>query len=145
MKLQQFNVELLRLPVKHCTLNPIQLALAGLKQHVRKYNTSFVSYVKLTLTVSLILEQDVRFLIKNCTSLQTPSDVHVLVQEFIDAVDYSISHNYVEHVRKVEEVSRVANALVEEDIECNIIDSESDPDQDTEEDMCGDDDADDDA
>lgn len=39
----EFNVEILRLPVKHCTLNPIELAWAGLKQHVRKYNTSFVS------------------------------------------------------------------------------------------------------
>ena len=99
----------------------------------------------LTLTASLIFEQDVRFLMTNCASLQRLSDIQVLAQEFIDALDYSISHKYVEHVRKVEEVFRVADAPVEEDIECNIIGSESDPDQDTEEDMCGDDDADDDA
>ena len=39
----EFNVEILRLPIKHCTLNPIELAWAGLKHHVRKHNTSFVS------------------------------------------------------------------------------------------------------
>lgn len=39
----QFNVEILRLPIKHCTLNPIELVWASLKEYVRKYNTSFVS------------------------------------------------------------------------------------------------------
>ena len=42
-----FHVELLRLLVKHCTLNPIEFAWAGLKRNVRKYNISFVSYLVL--------------------------------------------------------------------------------------------------
>ena len=63
--------------------------------------------------------------------------------EFIDALDYGTSHKYVEHVRKVEEVFRIAN-VVEEDIECNISDSDSDQGQNTEEDMWGNDDDDDD-
>ena len=40
----EFNVQLLRLPIKHCTLNPIELLWAKLKEHIRKYNTSFVSF-----------------------------------------------------------------------------------------------------
>lgn len=39
----EHNVQIVRLPIKHCTLNPIELAWAALKKHVRKYNTSFVS------------------------------------------------------------------------------------------------------
>ena len=43
----EFNVELLRLPDKHCTLNPIDLAWPGFKQHFRKHNASFVNYLML--------------------------------------------------------------------------------------------------
>ena len=55
-----------------------------------------------------------------------------MAQEFIDVLDGNTSHKYVEHVRKAEEVYRVADALVE-DIECNLIDSDSD--QEIDEDM----------
>ena len=63
-----------------------------------------------------------------------------MAQEFIDVLDGNTSHKYVEHVCKVEEVYRVADALVEEDIECNLIDSDSDQDQEIYEDMYDEDD-----
>ena len=66
-----------------------------------------------------------------------------MTAEFIDALDYSTSHKYIEHVRKVEEVFRVADVLVEEDTECNITDLDSDQVQDIEEDTWGVDDDDD--
>ncbi|CAF2200339.1 unnamed protein product [Rotaria magnacalcarata] len=34
-------VEILRIPKKHCVLNPIELALAGLKKYVRNLNVNF--------------------------------------------------------------------------------------------------------
>jgi hypothetical protein len=37
----EFNVEIIRLPIKHCMLNPIELAWSQLKGYVRKNNTSF--------------------------------------------------------------------------------------------------------
>ena len=67
-----------------------------------------------------------------------------MTREVIVALDYSTSHKYVKHVRKVEEVFRVVDALVEEVIECNTIDSDFDQVQDTEEEIWGDDDDDDD-
>lgn len=39
----EFNVQLLRLPIKHCVLNPVELLWAQLKEHIRKNNTTFVS------------------------------------------------------------------------------------------------------
>ena len=57
-----------------------------------------------------------------------------MATEFIDALDRSTSHKYVEHVRKVEEVFRVADVFVEEDTGCKIINLDSDQGQDIEED-----------
>jgi len=37
------NVQLLRLPVKHSMLNPVELLWAQLKEHIQKNKTSFVS------------------------------------------------------------------------------------------------------
>ena len=38
----EFNAEILRLSIKHWTLNPIELAWAGLRKHFRKYNIYIV-------------------------------------------------------------------------------------------------------
>ena len=35
------NTEIVRLPVRHCTLNPIKFGWADLKNYVRKYNVRF--------------------------------------------------------------------------------------------------------
>ncbi|CAF1638577.1 unnamed protein product, partial [Didymodactylos carnosus] len=37
----EFDVEIIRLPIKHCCFNPIELCWAQLKGHVRRHNTSF--------------------------------------------------------------------------------------------------------
>ena len=70
--------------------------------------------------------------------MQGLSDVHVLAQEFIDAFDCNISHKHVEHVRKMKEVFRVVDALAEEDIGCDIIDSLSDQEQGIHKYLCND-------
>ena len=65
-------------------------------------------------------------------------------RKFIDALNSNTSHKYVGHVRKVEEVSCVTNALVEEGTEYLLIDWDSDESQDTDGDMSDEDDDDDD-
>ncbi|CAF1250886.1 unnamed protein product [Didymodactylos carnosus] len=37
----KYDIEIVRIPMKHCVLNPIQLAWAGLKNYVRQQNVRF--------------------------------------------------------------------------------------------------------
>ncbi|CAF1503947.1 unnamed protein product [Rotaria sp. Silwood1] len=37
----KYDIEIVRMPVKHCVLIPIELGWAGLKNYVRKYNVRF--------------------------------------------------------------------------------------------------------
>jgi transposase len=103
-----FNVELLRLPIKHCILNPIELAWAQLKAYVRSNNTNF----RLT-------------------------DIRALSEEYIAALDDETSRRFINHVRKAQEQFRTADDFVEEDIEPNLLSedehSEADVDMDTDE------------
>ncbi|CAF4197206.1 unnamed protein product [Rotaria sordida] len=93
----QYNVEIIRLPIKHCCLNPIELCWANLKDYVRKNNTHF----RIT-------------------------DVHQLAAEFIAGYDGDASAKAIEHARKIENQFRVADRFVEEYVEPNLIDHISD-------------------
>jgi hypothetical protein len=101
-----FNVELVRLPIKHCVLNPIELAWAQLKAYVRSNNTHF----RLT-------------------------DIRSLSEEYIAALDGETSRRFIEHARKAEEKFRAADDFVEETIEPYLLSedehNESDADIDT--------------
>lgn len=81
-----------------------------------------------------MLKHDPIFLVLN--SLQRLSDIKILTQEFMDGLDRDTSQKYIQHVRKVEEVFRLADAIVEEEIEPNLVDSDSDDDRDMTEIIC---------
>jgi len=93
------DVEVLRLPIKHCVLNPIQLPWAQLKSYVRKANVNF-----------------------------RLSDVETLVLEFMAAVDKDLAQSFIEHTKKAEEVFKTADAFVEDSIEPQLIDTDDDYD-----------------
>lgn len=94
----EFAVEIVRLPIKHCVLNPIELCWSQLKQYVRRNNTSF----RLT-------------------------DISTLCQEYIAALDDCTS--FIAHTRKAEDTFRQADNYVENIIDPQIIDSESDDEE----------------
>jgi hypothetical protein len=89
---REYDVDIIRLPIKHCVLNPIELAWAQLKGYVRSNNTSF----RLT-------------------------DIQSLSQEYIAAVDEDIAVRFIEHARKAEETFRKADNFVEEEVEPNLV------------------------
>ena len=80
-----FNVELVRLPIKHCVLNPIEQAWPQLKTYVRSYNTHF-----------------------------RLSGIRSLSKEYIAGLDDETSRRLIDHARKAEEVFRTADDFVEE-------------------------------
>ncbi|CAF4100217.1 unnamed protein product [Rotaria sp. Silwood1] len=92
-----FNVELIRLPIKHCTLNPIELAWAQLKAYVRTHNTNF-----------------------------RLNDIRSFCQEYIAALDDETSRQFLDHVRKVEEQFRLADDFVEQDIKPHLTSEDED-------------------
>ncbi|CAF3107485.1 unnamed protein product [Rotaria sp. Silwood2] len=94
---RQFNVEIVRLPIKHCCLNPIELCWANLKDYVRKHNTLF-----------------------------RMSDVHDLAAEFIAGYDCNASSKAIAHTQKIENQFRAADRFVENYIEPNLTDPISD-------------------
>ena len=82
------NVELVRLLIKHCIFNPIELAWAQLKTYVRSRNTHF------------------RF-----------SDIRSLSEEYIAGLNDETSRRFIDHTRKAEEIFCTADDFVEEEIE----------------------------
>ncbi|CAF1231706.1 unnamed protein product [Didymodactylos carnosus] len=92
-----YNVEIIRLPVKHCSLNAIELAWSGLKNYVRENNTSF--------------------------SLKR---VEELMKEFCGALGPEEASGYYHHVQKCEDAFKQADAWVESELEPNITGEEND-------------------
>lgn len=95
---EEFDVQIIRLPIKHCVLNPIELCWSQLKSYVRQNNTSF----RLT-------------------------DINTLAQEYIAALDDCTK--FIEHARKAELTFREADKYVETTIEAQIIDSETEDEE----------------
>jgi hypothetical protein len=91
----EYDVEIVRLPIRHCVLNPIELAWAQLKGYVRSNNTLF----RLT-------------------------DIRSLSEEYMAAVDENSSTRFIAYARKAEEVFRKADAFVEEEVESHLVDED---------------------
>ncbi len=86
------------LPVKHCMFNPIELAWAGLKKHVRDNNTRF-----------------------------RLSDVRLLVQQWMTSLNASMATSYLNHARNIENTFKKSDAFIEQ-IEEQLIDDEDNDD-----------------
>ncbi|CAF3661614.1 unnamed protein product [Rotaria socialis] len=80
-----YGVRILRLPVKHCSLNPIELAWAGMKAYVHENNTGF-----------------------------RLSDIERLASEWIAALDLPTAKSYFSHLQEHEIMCRQVDAHVEE-------------------------------
>ena len=74
-----------RLPIKHCSSNPIELAWAGMKSYIRDCNTKF-----------------------------RLSDVERLASEWIAALDAATAQSYFSHAQEHEFVFRKADGVAEE-------------------------------
>jgi hypothetical protein len=90
---KRFDVEILRLPVRHSVLNPIELAGAGLKNYIRDKNTNF----------RLV-------------------DVHNLAMEYLAAVDKSLSTSYFQHIKRHEDTFKAADEYVQEVVDPTLDD-----------------------
>ena len=80
----------LRLPVKHCSVNPIELAWRAMERYIRDHNTKF-----------------------------RLSDVERLAFEWVAAVDPDTAQRYFSHAQEHKLVERKADAyaeLIEEDL-----------------------------
>ncbi|CAF0955652.1 unnamed protein product [Rotaria sordida] len=97
----RYNIETVRIPVKHYVLNPIELGLTGLKNYARQQNVHF------------------RW-----------DDIGQLCNEWLAACGPEHASAYFAHIYKQEEIFKTADKNVEE-IENDLIDSEDDVDDDT--------------
>ncbi|CAF4276665.1 unnamed protein product [Rotaria sordida] len=86
-----------KLPVRHCSLNPVEIAWAGLKEYVRKNNTSF-----------------------------SLASVYELASEFIADFDDKAAQGAVRRTEKVETTYKAADEFVENTVEPQLIDDVSD-------------------
>ena len=102
-----YKVELVRLSIKHCGLNPIQLTRGQLKANVRSHDTSF-----------------------------RLSDVRGFAEEYTAALDDNTWRRFIELARVVELTFRKAYAFVESRVKPDLVNShvESDFDPDNSED-----------
>ncbi|CAF1369702.1 unnamed protein product, partial [Didymodactylos carnosus] len=106
---KNFDVEIVRIPVRHCVLNPIELAWAQLKNYVRENNTRF----HLT-------------------------DVHNFILEYMSAVGPELCESYYRHVKKAEESFKTADNFIEQIIDPDLEDeSDCESDDDDCDDLSG--------
>ncbi|CAF2200357.1 unnamed protein product [Rotaria magnacalcarata] len=89
------DVEILRIPKKHCVLNPIELAWTGLKKNVRNLNVNF-----------------------------NLGDIAQLCNKCLAELQSEQAAKYFAHVKKCEEEFRQADQLAEE-LENDLIESDS--------------------
>jgi hypothetical protein len=97
MMASEYNVEILRLPIRHSSLNPIETVWALLKDYIRKNNTTF--------SMTAIFE---------------------LASEFIAGFDDKAAQAAILHVENVEKTYKQADDFVENTIEPQLIDDGSD-------------------
>ncbi|CAF1086571.1 unnamed protein product [Didymodactylos carnosus] len=88
------NVQLVRIPVKHCALNRIELVWASLKNFVCSNNVRF-----------------------------SLNDVEQLTKEFLSSIDPNHVKPYFDHVKKHEEIFKAADKIAEE-MENDLIDED---------------------
>ncbi|CAF4824568.1 unnamed protein product [Rotaria sp. Silwood2] len=92
----EFDIEILRLPIKHCMLNPIEIAWGGMKNFIRDQNTTF----KL-------------------------EEVRTLVSNWLAACDETAATGVFHHVQKYEETFKKADHFIET-IELTLVDDADD-------------------
>ena len=92
---KQFGVEILRLPVRHAVLSPIELAWAGLKNYIRDNNTKF----------RLV-------------------DIHNLSMEYLAAVDESLTTSYFRNIKRYENTFKTADKYVQDVVETTLEESD---------------------
>lgn len=92
----EFDVEIVRLPVRHCCLNPIELCWANLKEYVRKDNTRF----QLT-------------------------NVRELAAQFISSYDGDAAIKVIKHTQEIANKFKIADRYVEDNIEPILDDEQS--------------------
>ncbi|CAF4623805.1 unnamed protein product [Rotaria sp. Silwood2] len=95
--------ETIRLPVKHCMLNAIELAWAGLKNYVRDKNVNF-----------------------------SFNDVRNLAYQWMTSLSATTAMGYINKTRKIEDMFKKSDRFTEE-IEDQLIDEDEDVDSMTEE------------
>ena len=98
----EYDVQIVRLPVKHCVLNPTEFAWTQLKAYVGTNNTLFLL-----------------------------THISSLAQEYMAAVDENTSVRCIEHARKAVKTFPKAGNFMEEQMEPNLVDDDDehiDPD-----------------
>ena len=105
----EYGVQILRIPIKHCVLNPIELSWAGLKKYVRSMNVNF-----------------------------NLGDVADLCNKWLSELQPEQAAKYFAHVKKCEEEFKKADQLAEqledELLESDIDESANSNDDDTKDD-----------
>ena len=91
----EYDIQILRIFIKRCVLNPIQLAWASLKKYVGSMNVNF-----------------------------NPSDVAQLCNKWLIELQSEQAAKYFAHVRKYEEEFKKANQLAE-NLEDDLLQSDS--------------------
>ena len=86
------------LPLKHCMLNPIELAWAGLKNYVRDKNVNF-----------------------------SLSDIRHLAYEWMKSLSRTTAIGYINETRKIEDTFKKSDRFIEE-IEEELLDEEEEVD-----------------
>ncbi|CAF5017788.1 unnamed protein product, partial [Rotaria sp. Silwood1] len=99
----QFSIEIVRLPYRHSTLNPIELSWNTLKQYVRDNNTTYRS-----------------------------NDVYNLITEYMASVDKKLATSFFAHVEQVEQTFIDGDSFVEKEIEPDLVEESTDTEDDDE-------------
>ncbi|CAF1239344.1 unnamed protein product [Rotaria sp. Silwood1] len=109
---KEFGIEILRLPVRHSVLSPIELAWSDLKNYIRDNNTNF-----------------------------RLADIHNLALEYLAAVDESLATSYFKHIKRYEDTFKDADKYVHDVIEPKLDDADDDEASSDDDDQASDDDA----